>query len=35
MQTAPEIPRPFARAGSRYPIKVTLMIETTPPRIKL
>ena len=35
MQTAPEIPRPSREPINRYPVKVTLIIDTTQPQIKL
>jgi hypothetical protein len=35
MQTASESPRPLREPINRYPVKVTIIIETTPPEIKL
>ena len=34
-QAAPEIPRPSREPINPHPVKVTLIVETTPPQIKL
>jgi hypothetical protein len=35
MQTAPGIPEAVARTDNRYPVKVTIIVDTIPSQIKL